>query len=108
MFATTDGQEYLSFFAPDAVYRAGNYDPVVGVEGIIQFSAPMIQAFSGVVHDVQNAWEVEKDVVVAELLVTYTRKDGKSTTIPCLDVLRFQDGKVKSLYAYLDFAPAFA
>jgi ketosteroid isomerase-like protein len=108
MFATMDPVEYLSFLAPDVVYKAGNYDPVVGHEGIKQFSAPMMEMFSAVKHDVRDVWEVDESTVVAEMEVTYTRKDGRSTTIPCLDVIRIQDGKVKSLQAYLDFAPAFS
>jgi len=29
-------------------------------------------------------------------------------TVPCLDFIRVENGKVKSLHAYLDATPAFA
>jgi ketosteroid isomerase-like protein len=112
MFAGVDAKAdvdgYCTFFAPDATYRAGNADAVMGHDGIKGFAAPMVATFSAVQHEVCDVWEVEKDVVVAELMVTYTRKDGKVTRVPCLDVIRFQDGKVKSLQAYLDASPAFS
>jgi ketosteroid isomerase-like protein len=47
-------------------------------------------------------------VVIAEVILTYNRKDGKIINLPCLDVIRLDGGKIKSLQAYLDLSPAFA
>ena len=38
--------------------------------------------------------------------LVYHRKDGKVVTVPCVDVIQLENGKVKSLRAYLDAAPA--
>jgi ketosteroid isomerase-like protein len=109
MFAAVESNDvdtYVSYFTEDAVYKVGNFDPVIGPEGIRQFAAPVLQAFSKVTHDIKNMWEVG-DTVIIELEVTYTRKDGKVAKLPCMDIIRFEGDKVKSLQAYLDVSPAF-
>jgi len=110
-FATVEANDvdtYVSLFTDDAVYQAANFPPVIGPQGIKQFAAPVMETFSRVTHDVKAMWEPERDVVIAEVLLTYHRKDGKVTELPCLDVIRLQGGKIKSLQAYLDISPAFA
>jgi ketosteroid isomerase-like protein len=110
MFAAVEANDvdaYVSYFTEGAVYKVGNFDPVIGPEGIRQFATPVLQAFSKVTHSVKNMWEVG-DTVIIELEVTYTRKDGKVTKLPCLDIIRFEGDKAKSLQAFLDVSPAFS
>ena len=66
----------------------------------------MIPYFDKVLHNIKNSWRVG-DTVVCELDLVYHRKDGKVVTVPCLDIIRLKDEKVKSLRAYLDAGPAF-
>jgi uncharacterized protein (TIGR02246 family) len=103
-----DVDTYVSLFTDDAVYQAANFPPVIGPEGIKKFAVPVMETFSRVSHDVKAMWEPEPDLVIAEVILTYTRKDGKVTELPCLDVIRLDGGKIKSLQAYLDLSPAFA
>jgi uncharacterized protein (TIGR02246 family) len=103
-----DVDAYVALFTNDAVYQAANFPPVIGPEGIRQFATPVMETFSRVTHDVKAMWEPESDVVIAEVILTYTRKDGKVTVLPCLDVIRLDSGKIKSLQAYLDISPAFS
>ena len=110
MFAAAEANDvdtYVSYFTKDAVYKVGNFDPVIGPEGIRQFATPVLQTFSKVTHDIKNMWEVG-DTVIIELEVTYTRKDGKVTKLPCMDIIRFEGDKTKSLQAFLDVSPAFS
>jgi len=103
-----DVDTYVSLFTDDAVYQAANFPPVIGPQGIKQFATPVMETFSRVTHDVKAMWEPERDVVIAEVILTYHRKDGKVIELPCLDVIRLDGGKIKSLQAYLDISPAFA
>jgi ketosteroid isomerase-like protein len=103
-----DVHTYVSLFTDDAVYQAANFPPVTGPEGIRQFAAPVMETFSRVTHDIKAMWEPERDVVIAEVVLTYHRKDGKVVKLPCLDVIRLDGGKIQSLQAYLDITPAFA
>jgi ketosteroid isomerase-like protein len=103
-----DVDTYVSLFTNDAVYQTANFPPVIGPEGIRQAAAPVMERFSKVTHDIKGMWETERDVVIAEVVLTYNRKDGKVITLPCLDVIKLDGGKIKSLQAFLDLSPAFA
>ena len=103
-----DVDTYVSLFTDDAVYQAANFPPVIGPQGIKQFAVPVMETFSRVTHDIKAMWEPDRDVVIAEVVLTYERKDGKVTKLPCLDVIRLDGRNIKSLQAYLDLSPAFA
>jgi ketosteroid isomerase-like protein len=101
-----DLQTYLGCFTEDAEYRAANFPAIYGHQAIQEFGAKMIPLFKKVLHNIKNSWQVG-DTVVCELDLVYHRNDDKVVTVPCLDVIRLKDGKVKSLHAYLDPGPAF-
>ena len=102
-----DLDAYLECFTEDAEYKAANIPAVFGHQAIREFGAQMIPLFEKVVHNIKNTWR-KGDTIVCELELVYIRrKDGKVTKVPCLDILRLKDGKVKSLRAYLDATPAF-
>ena len=102
-----DMEAYLGCFTENAEYKAGNYPPVYGHQAIAEFGARVIPYFTGLDHKIKNSWQ-KGDTVVSEMEIVYHRKDGKVVTVPCLDIIRLENGKVKSLRAYLDATPAFA
>lgn len=104
---SNDVETYVTYFTEDAVYKVGNFDPVVGHDGIRALAAPLVDTFTSVTHDIKNFWLID-DVVICEMDITYSRKDGKVAVIPCVDVIRFSGDKVKELLAYLDPTPAFS
>jgi len=102
-----DVQTYVKCFSEDAEYKIANFPPVYGRKEIEAFGARITPMFEHVLHDVKNTWQVG-NTSVSELDVVYHRKDGKVVRVPCLDVIRIENGLVKSLHAYLDASPAFA
>jgi ketosteroid isomerase-like protein len=109
LFGAVDRRDlvaYLACFTEDAEYKAANLPAVFGHEAIQEFGAKMIPNFEKVSHNIKARWQ-KGDTVVCELDLAYHRKDGKVVTVPCLDIIRLKDGKVKSLRAYLDATPAF-
>lgn len=102
-----DVDSYLTCFNENAEYKAGNFPAVYGHEAIREFAGRVIPYFDKVEHKVKNTWQ-NGNVIVSEMDLTYYRKDGKVATVPCVDIIELENGKVKSLRAYLDAAPAFA
>lgn len=102
-----DVETYVTYFTSDAVYKVGNFDPVIGHDGIRALASPLVEMFTSVTHDVKQFWLFD-DLVICEMDITYSRKDGKVVVIPCVDVIRFSGNKVKELLAYLDPTPAFS
>jgi ketosteroid isomerase-like protein len=101
-----DIDQYVSMFTDDALYKIANYPAVTGPQGIREFAKPVMQMFKTVTHDIKDMWEFG-DKVICEMDVTYTRQDGKVSTVPCLDIIQCEQGKVKRLQAFIDASPAF-
>jgi len=101
-----DSDAFLGCFTEDAEYQVANRPAVHGRQAIQEFRAGMVPSFKKVLHNIKNSWQ-KGDTAVCELEVEYHRNDGKVVTVPCLDIIRLKDGKVKSLRAYLDAGPAF-
>jgi ketosteroid isomerase-like protein len=102
-----DVPSYVKCFAEDAEYKVANFPAVYGRKDIEAFGARITPMFERVLHDVKHTWQVG-NTCVSELDIVYHRKDGKIVRVPCLDVIRIENGLVKSLHAYLDAGPAFA
>jgi ketosteroid isomerase-like protein len=102
-----DVDEYLTCFTDDAEYKAGNFPAVFGPEAIREFAARVIPYFDKVEHKVKSSWQ-NGNTIISEMDLVYHRKDGKVVTVPCVDIIQLENGKVKSLRAYLDANPAFA
>jgi ketosteroid isomerase-like protein len=101
-----DVQTYVKCFTEDAEYKVANFPAAIGRKEIEAFGARITPMFERVLHEVKNTWQAG-DAFVSELDVVYHRKDGKVVKVPCLDVIRIENGLVKSLHAYIDATPAF-
>ena len=96
--------DYVSFFAEDALYRFGNYPPIRGRPAIRQAAANFRQRVRGVSHAVEGMWE-SGDTVVSEMEITYTRLDGRQVTVPCCDVFRVNGDKIQEMRIFVDVTP---
>lgn len=101
-----DIETYVTYFTDDCTYKVGNFDAVVGHDGIRALATPLVDMFDSVTHEIKDLWEVN-ETVFCEMDITYNRKDGKVAVIPCVDIIHFSGDKVKELKAYLDPTPAF-
>jgi ketosteroid isomerase-like protein len=102
-----DLDTYLTFFTEDALYKAGNAEPIIGPSGIREFAIPVMRAFKTVAHEIKNIWEVG-DTVICQAEVVYNRNDGKVAMVPTVNVIRFKSGKIRELKAFGDPSPAFS
>ena len=54
-------------------------------------------------HVVTNVWS-DREALIAELEVHYTRLDGAQLTLPVCNVFRLRDGSVADYRVYMDIA----
>ena len=47
-------------------------------------------------------------MIIQKLEVTYTRRDGKTVTVPAVNLLRVSDGLIADYEIYVDLAPVYA
>jgi ketosteroid isomerase-like protein len=98
---------FVNFFSDDALYRFGNSPIVFGHEGIKQSSIDFLQKVEGIHHHINDIWKIKENEIVVELEVTYIRYDGKVFTLPCCDIIRFQDNKVQEMLIFMDISPVY-
>lgn len=101
-------ENFVKFYTDDALYQFSNFPVVYGPEGIKQASVEFIKTVEGLHHHIVNMWETSDGTVVCEMEVTYVRFDGRISTLPCCDTIRFEGDKVKELRIYMDISPVFA
>lgn len=99
---------FLAHHAPDAKIFYGNNPPAVGIEAIRGAIGGLWQAIDGLKHRIINVWGDDSRLVL-EAATTYSRKDGKDVTVPCVSILeRNASGKITELRVHIDMAPVFA
>lgn len=108
MFESFDVPGFLECLTEDAVYRFGNYPAATGKEAIeATIKASHMDQITGIRFDVKSSYE-QADAVVVEMDVNYSMVNGKTITLPCLDIFRFEGEKVKAMLVFMDASPLFA
>lgn len=102
-----DPDKFVAHLTPDATFRFGNADPVVGRAAVREAVAGFFATIDGLTHHILSAYE-SGDTSIAKIDVEYFRKDGKSVIIPNADILVFDGDLVRDWQIYIDLAPVFA
>src|SRR5438552_18954763 len=110
IFETFNVPEAMKLFAKDATYQFGNYPPAVGIDQIKQAAASSHMDFiKSANFEVKSMIEPGGGVVSCELDITYLTTDGRSITLPCADLFKFnEEGLVKEMKIFMDANPLFA
>jgi ketosteroid isomerase-like protein len=110
LFAVVDAMNVstvMSLFAEDGRVVFGNGQPLVGTDEIRAGITEFFGTIAGQHHEVVKEWNVGDDTV-AELKVTYDRKDGQQVTIPCVTIFHTDAaGKIDDYRVYFDSAPIY-
>jgi ketosteroid isomerase-like protein len=102
-----DPDRFVAHLTPDAVFRFGNAEPVVGRQAIREAVAGFFATIDGMRHHVRNTWPIG-DTVIVQADVEYAREDGKTVTVPNADILLFDGDLVRDWQIYIDLTPLFA
>ena len=102
-----DPDKFVAHLTPDARFRFGNADPVVGRAAVREAVAGFFATIDGLTHHIRNSWEAG-DVAIAQIDVEYLRKDGKTVIVPNADILSYDGELVRDWQIYIDVAPVYA
>jgi ketosteroid isomerase-like protein len=110
MFATFDAKDVsalAAFITEDVRLRLGNAEPVQGKPAFVKAVNAFLASVAGFRHEVVNIWS-DRDALIAEFDVHYTRLDGGEVTVPCCNVFRLRDGLVAEYRSYIDTTPVYS
>ena len=102
-----DPAQFVAHLTPDAKFRFGNADPVVGREAVAAAVAGFFATIDRMKHHILNSWAVG-DTVIVQIDIEYLRKDGKSVSTPNADILIFDGDLVRDWQIYIDITPVYA
>jgi len=110
IFETFNVPEAMTLFAEDATYQFGNYPVAVGIDQIKQAAASSHMDFiKSATFDVKSMIEAGGGVVACEMDIKYVTTDGRTITLPCADLFRFNEqGLVSQMRIFMDAGPLFA
>jgi ketosteroid isomerase-like protein len=110
IFETFNVAEAMTLFAEDATYQFGNYPAAVGIDQIKQAAASSHMDFiKSATFDVKSMLEPGGGVVACEIDIKYVTTDGRTITLPCADLFRFNErGLVRDMRIFMDAGPLFA
>ena len=111
VFAVLDAMDIdsiMALFAPDARVVFGNGEPMLGVDAIRTGTVAFLDTIAGLHHSIVTEWNFGDDTI-AELKVTYDRKDGQQVAIPCVTIFHTRAaGKIDDYRVFFDVAPIYA
>jgi hypothetical protein len=101
-----DPDRYARHLSDNVVMRFGNSDPVVGRVPVRDAWAGFCDGLQGVRHDLVERWEAGPATIV-EALVTYTRTDDSTVTVPAVTIYRANGDLIDDYRIFIDLAPLF-
>ncbi|MEJ2721656.1 MAG: nuclear transport factor 2 family protein [bacterium] len=93
--------DFLSFLSDDVVFRFGNADPARGKDAVATAVGGFFDSIKGLRHDVIQTM-VQGDAVVCHGVVTYTRHDETTLTVPFANVFNLAGERVREYYIFID------
>ena len=110
VFASFDAKEVpalAEFMTDDVQLRLGNAQMIQGKAAFIDAVHAFLGSVARVRHEILNVF-TDRDAVIVEFDVHYTRHDGKLVTLPCCNVFRLRDGLIAEYRSYIDATPVYA
>jgi len=111
LFAAIDARDAAAFvdrLTPDAQFKFGNAPTVTGSEAIGIAAGQFFAAIASCRHSLlRTLTDSEGAVIACEGIVTYTRHDGSTITVPFANVFELRGDKIATYRIYIDNSPLF-
>ncbi|MEO8345458.1 MAG: nuclear transport factor 2 family protein [Betaproteobacteria bacterium] len=102
-----DTRRFLSFLTDDARFQYGNHTPAIGSVAIGTAVDGFFSSIRASHHDILNNWEPQGHLI-SQGMVSYTRLDGGTVTLPFVNVFAMRDKLVRDYMIYVDATPLYA
>jgi limonene-1,2-epoxide hydrolase len=81
-----------------------NNEPAFGQQAFASAVGAFHRSVAGIRHEILDVWS-DREAVITELRVPYTRLDGGMVTLPCCNVFRLRDGRIADYRSYMEITP---
>lgn len=104
LFPAIDRKDLAAFkscLSDDCLFRFGNQPQVQGSESIGDIVGGFFNSIQSLNHDLIHSWSIE-DGIVCHGIVTYTKHDGTSLSVPFCNIFRFKQSKISEYLIFVD------
>lgn len=96
-----DTDAFVSFLSENVVFRFGNAEPVRGKASVRDAVHGFFGSIKALHHVVHESWDTGS-AVVCHGIVTYTRHDSSTLTVPFANVLTVENGLFSEYLIFAD------
>jgi len=96
-----DAETFAAFLSDDVRFRFGNADLVKEKAAVREVVAGFFASINGLHHEIQDVWE-QRDAVVCHGVVTYTRHDSSTLTVPFANVFKMNGDLIREYLIFAD------
>lgn len=110
LFASIDAMDTASFLTkltPNAEFRFATEPPVRNRISIGEAVNAFYSTIAGLHHELTNTIADDR-TVACEGIVTYTRHDKTTVTLPFVNIFEFDDDLIDAYRIYIDIGPLYA
>jgi len=110
VFAIVDARDtagFMNLLAPDAQFRFGNAPVIIGADAIRSVVSGFFKAIASSRHQLLKTWNGPA-TAVCEGVVTYTRHDGSTLSVPFANVFELTGDKIAAYRIYIDNSSLFS
>jgi hypothetical protein len=103
---TFDTKAFASYLDEDVNFKFGNMPAVKGRSAAFDFVAGFFQAIKSISHTSLETWELN-GVRFVNGLVTYTRLDGSTLSVPFSNTFKLNGDKIRDYLIFIDNSELF-
>lgn len=103
---TMDAAETVSVMSEDCAFVFANMPAVVGRKKIQEFLAAFFDSIGAIHHDILGVFQ-DRENVISQVRVVYTRKDGSTLTCPAATIWNMHAEKIRDYRIYVDASALF-
>ncbi|WP_423187177.1 nuclear transport factor 2 family protein [Alishewanella sp. d11] len=106
LFKSIDAKDisaFTDFLNEDVIFCFANWPQVDGKANVTNAVNAFLQSIAAIEHQVLACWQPD-DMVICRGLVTYTRHDHTTLTVPFANILQILDGEIIDYRIFADIS----
>lgn len=96
-----DADKFVAFMTENVFFRAGSAESLRGRAAVRDDIGSLFSRIKGIDHELTDTW-VHGDVVVVHGIVTYTRPDDTTLTVPSADIWKMEGDLIREYLIFID------
>ena len=98
---TKNTQDFIGFMTEDCVFQFGNAPAIKGKSEIEKIIDVFFGSIEGISHEITRSLQAG-DALICHGLVTYTRLDKSTLTVPFANILYLNEGLISQYLIYVN------